>query len=91
MNENDVRDVLTRINPGLTTSELDNLAEALVDEYGDYDHQNIKVDRDTLQEVLDAVKKLRHIYRNIEPQTGEDVVTVNDLGTLEYKISELLV
>ena len=82
-------DVLSETNPGLTDTELGELVEALV-EYIPSDPNYIGVPKRLVESSLEAVDKLKSTIESITPQDVNDVILINELGTLRYHLSEIL-
>jgi uncharacterized protein YdeI (YjbR/CyaY-like superfamily) len=93
MTKPDLEILLEETNPGLTKQEIDELSEAIWLAYGDDldDIDSVGVPRDQLQDALNAVNKLKTTFERVEPQSTEDIILVNEMGVLSYRLSELLI
>ena len=88
LSKNSIQIVLEETNPGLTVQELEELTNALYAAI--QDDGKTSVDIDLLERSHQATQKLKQVYSNIEPQTTDDVILVNDLNTLEFQLSEAI-
>ena len=91
ISENEIKSVLQETNPGLTNQELEELGTAMHSLVDDNCPDGVTLPSDMVEECLSAVRKLKDIYDNkLASPEIEDVVLVNELKQLEWKLKEEL-
>ena len=88
--KSEIKSTLEQTNPGLTNQELNELSDAIYSLTEENCSDGIALPTDMVESCLEAVTKLKSTFENIQPQGIEDVVLVNELKQLEWKLKEEL-
>tara|TARA_R100001086_G_scaffold198857_1_gene115147 strand:- start:2952 stop:3230 length:279 start_codon:yes stop_codon:yes gene_type:complete len=83
-------EIITECLEGVSDKTLEIIADKIEDVYSDVDNLERLVEVEFLKELLEHVKKLKYTFTNVEPQSTEDILLVNDLKGAEYKLETLI-
>lgn len=90
MEEVKIIEIIEKYLHGITPETLKKVTTEILELEADIDNDRRIVDVDLLSEILEFLTKLKQIHSTIQPQSTGDILAINDLNVLEYKLEVLI-